>query len=135
MAVEKELPPLQGLLFLSRLADRLAASKLTGDGASIVVAVSVLQVAPCTEQCSVQLQHGTAGPAAHQGALSGSHTHTHLQGVEKKNCETCKATPTTTSLHKFKNFTGFVQSHLLLYLHIYNECCDEGELVFPAPCR
>lgn len=90
-AVEEELSPLQCLLFLSRLTERLAASELAGDGASVVVAVGVLQVAPCAEQRSVQLQHRAAGPAAHQGELSESlsltHTYTYRTWKKDQKCD------------------------------------------------
>lgn len=98
-AVEEELSSLQRFLFLLRLAERLAASELAGDDTSVVVAVGVLQVAPCTEQRSVQLQHGAAGPAAHRGELSESYTHIPTgQGV-KTQTVILKATTSTVLLH------------------------------------
>lgn len=77
---EEELAPLERVLLVLWGGQRLAASELTGHGAAVIVAVGVLQVAPCAEQRSVQLQHGTARPAAHQGHCYGraeGHIHTH----------------------------------------------------------
>lgn len=62
---EEELAPLQCGLLVARHGQGLAAAELAGHGAPVVVAVCVLKVAPCTEQCSVQLQHRTTRPAAH----------------------------------------------------------------------
>lgn len=65
-ATEEELAPLEGVLLVLRNGQRLGAAELAGHGAAVVVAVGVLQLAPCAQQRSVQLQHRTARPAAHQ---------------------------------------------------------------------
>lgn len=64
-AAEEELAPLQRVLLVLRYCQGLAAAKLASHSAAIVIAVGVLKVTPCTEQRPVQLQHGTARPAAH----------------------------------------------------------------------
>lgn len=64
-AAEEELPPPQCVLLFFRFRQGLAAAKLASHNTLIVITVSVLKVTPCTEQRPVQLQHGTARPAAH----------------------------------------------------------------------
>lgn len=64
-AAEEELAPLQCVLLIFRYRQCLTAAKLASHGTTIVITVSVLKVTPCTEQRPVQLQHGTARPAAH----------------------------------------------------------------------
>lgn len=64
-ASEEELAPPQCVLLIFRYGQGLAAAKLARHGTAIVITVSVLKVTPCTEQRPVQLQHGTARPAAH----------------------------------------------------------------------
>lgn len=65
-AAEEELAPLQRVLLVLLHRQRLAAAELAGHGPAVVVAVGVLKVTTCAEQRPVQLQHGTARPAAHQ---------------------------------------------------------------------
>lgn len=64
-AAEEELAPLQCVLLIFRYCQGLAAAKLASHSTAIVITVGVLKVTPCAEQRPVQLQHGTARPAAH----------------------------------------------------------------------
>lgn len=64
-AAEEEPAPLQRVLLIFRYCQGLAPAKLTSHSTAIVITVSVLKVTPCTEQRPVELQHGTARPAAH----------------------------------------------------------------------
>lgn len=83
-AAEKELAPLQGLLFIFWDRQGLAAAKLASHGAAIVIPVGILKVTACTEQRPVELQHGTARPAAHQGSHMDRWGDTLTPGREKQ---------------------------------------------------
>lgn len=78
-AAEEELAPLQRVLLVFLHSQVLAATELAGHSLAVIVAVSVLKMTACAEQRPVQLQHGTARPAAHQESHMKTGQHWHLQ--------------------------------------------------------